>query len=160
MLSTSQERIAGAREVFLAHSLEPANFIVQEIESNLETGKIEEFPIGPEPTALLCVTDSTAVYLLQLARKAGMKVPEDVAIASFDTQNWFARPEYDITAVRLPADMMGEQAVKILAERIGGDARPIIHLKSKGKLIVRSSTDPKKKKSFPREMSYSIAGVV
>jgi len=73
------------------------------------------------------------------------------AIATFETRDLCGRPEYDLTAVRLPVEAMGRRAVEILVARLGGDSTPVLQLRSRGELVVRSSTDPLKKTQLAQD---------
>ena len=82
---------------------------------------------------------------IQAAREARIPIPEELVIATFETREQYGDPEYDLTAVRLPAAEMGKRAVEILVARLGGDTGPAQQVRLRGELVVRSSTDPLKK---------------
>ncbi|WP_159097644.1 MULTISPECIES: LacI family DNA-binding transcriptional regulator [unclassified Actinomyces] len=68
---------------------------------------------GP-PTAVVCANDALALGVYQALAALGLRVPEDVAIVSFDgTQmgQWFIPP---LTSFALPHEQMGRTAIDTL----------------------------------------------
>ena len=69
---------------------------------------IKHFVSGDQKaTAIVGLWDDLAIHFLALARDAGLRVPEDVAIVSFETRDKLDGLEYNITAVKMPVEQMG-----------------------------------------------------
>jgi LacI family transcriptional regulator len=69
---------------------------------------------GGRPAALICCNDRLALGAYQALREAGLEIPGDVAVASFDDSplaSWL-RPQ--LTSARLPHHRMGQTAVELL----------------------------------------------
>ncbi len=68
------------------------------------------------PTAVFASSDLLAVGLLRAARELGLRVPEDVAVVSFDgtKESPFAAPP--LTVVRQDIEAMAEKAVALLLD--------------------------------------------
>ncbi|MEV6055106.1 substrate-binding domain-containing protein [Streptomyces sp. NPDC052107] len=90
-------------------------------------------------TAVLCFGDREASLLLGAARRAGVRVPDDLAIISYD--NEFADvAEVPLTAVSPPKFRLGQLAAQALLQRMEcGDALPVHQLHLRPRLIVRRS---------------------
>jgi LacI family transcriptional regulator len=75
----------------------------------------------PAPTAIICANDDTAVGALFAAHRAGMDVPNDLSIASFDDTPVSALVWPPLTTVHQPIQEMSARAVQIIAAaRFGG----------------------------------------
>ncbi|AZN43901.1 GntR family transcriptional regulator [Paenibacillus albus] len=98
-------------------------------------------PEGKRPTALVCYNDELALRLLEVIRRAGLSVPQDVSIVGFD-DSWLATAtEVKLTTLAHPKLAMGEDAASMLFELIesGGDSVPQSRI-YKPELIIREST--------------------
>jgi LacI family transcriptional regulator len=98
------------------------------------------------PTALVVYTHFTAVKLLQHLWDQGIRVPDDLSVATFSN----AYPVEDcippLTTIALPTEEMGQAAANLLIEQIdkGQGTEPrVITLKEQ--LIERRSTAPLKR---------------
>ncbi len=76
----------------------------------------EEHP----PDAIVTCNDNIAVGAYRAIRELGLRIPGDVAVASFNDipAAQFLHPP--LTTVRLPSEEIGEAAVELLLERIAG----------------------------------------
>jgi alanine racemase len=72
---------------------------------------------GLRPTAVLAMSDVTAIGALHAARELGIRVPDDLSIVGFDDQEYIAS-ELDppLTTVRLPHREMGRLAIQLLLD--------------------------------------------
>ncbi|HEY4432492.1 MAG TPA: LacI family DNA-binding transcriptional regulator [Paenibacillus sp.] len=90
------------------------------------------------PEAFLIGSDPMAIAAGRALKEAGLKVPKDVAIIGIDDIEMAAYANPPLTTVKIYTEQMGQSAVKMLLERIGGREVPLkIVLPSK--LIIRSS---------------------
>ena len=93
----------------------------------------------PELTALFCYNDLVAVGALQACADLGLQVPEDLAIVGFDDIPMAAVVTPALTTCRVPRHELGDQAMKLLLDRIHGcteDCREFVLYPT---LIVRAS---------------------
>ncbi|MFJ3768766.1 GntR family transcriptional regulator [Streptomyces sp. NPDC090082] len=90
-------------------------------------------------TAALCFGDREAALMLGAARRAGLRVPGDLALISYD--NEFADvAETPLTAVSPPKYQLGRLAAQILLRRLAeGDAAPLHQVRLRPRLVVRAS---------------------
>ena len=75
-------------------------------------------------TALVCANDESAQGALSVAVERGMRVPEDVAIAGFDDLLSIYRVGPSLTTVNPDIPAQGETALRLLAQRLRGEAVP------------------------------------
>jgi LacI family transcriptional regulator len=82
---------------------------------------------GERPEAFVFANDQMAVGALHALERRGLKVPDDVVVTGFDgiPLSRLVRPA--LTTVRQPMLRMGERAVELLVERLGGarDGDPV-----------------------------------
>lgn len=77
---------------------------------------------GPLPTAFLIGSDPLSMGALHAFREAGLRVPEDLSIISFDDIEAAAYMTPPLTTVRIYTEEIGRQAVKTLLDRLLGRA--------------------------------------
>ena len=76
--------------------------------------------------AVFAASDLMAAGAITALRKAGLRVPDDVAVAGFDDSGLAATHEPPLTTMRQPWDQISEQMVSLLLEVIaGGTAKAI-----------------------------------
>lgn len=95
---------------------------------------------APRPTALLVINDWLAIGALRAVREKGLRVPEDISIASFDDTEMAAYLNPPLTSVRSNGHELGRQAASLLLERISKPDRPIRRVQIEAELIIRQST--------------------
>lgn len=115
------ERRAGFVGALAAHGLAPAfehpgDFTVE----GGEAAVAELLACTPRPTAVFAANDDSALGVISGLRAAGLRVPEDVAVAGFDDVPLARLLSPALTTVHAPVDEMGRAAIRRLAARIGG----------------------------------------
>ncbi len=94
------------------------------------------------PTALLAINDLLAIAALRAASDLGLRVPQDVSIASFDDIPFARYTVPRLTTVSGQPEQDGRGAVRLLLKRLQEPERPQEMVKSVWKLNVRESTGP------------------
>ncbi|MFF2910411.1 LacI family DNA-binding transcriptional regulator [Paenibacillus sp. NPDC057934] len=90
------------------------------------------------PEAFLIGSDPMAIAAGRALKEAGLKVPKDIALVGIDDIEMASYANPPLTTVKIYTEQMGQSAVKMLLERIGGREVPLkIVLPSK--LMIRSS---------------------
>jgi GntR family transcriptional regulator of arabinose operon len=94
------------------------------------------------PTALVCYNDGLAVSLLEVIRKLGITVPEELSIVGFDDSNLATATEVKLTTLTHPKTEMGVAAAEILINMIEGKTKEQASRQRifTPELIIRSST--------------------
>ena len=87
------------------------------------------------PTAVIAATDQLAFGVMDAARQAGVRVPEDLSVVGFDDIPGAAWSQPGLTTVRQPLFEKGEIAGRLLTE--GAAGREVI---LPVELVVRGST--------------------
>ncbi|MFH8338396.1 substrate-binding domain-containing protein [Streptomyces sp. AM6-12] len=90
-------------------------------------------------TAVLAHGDAEAIVLLQLAAQRGIRVPQDLAIISYDDEV-AALASVPLTAVAPPKRALGRKGIELLASRLRSDRPlPVHHLTLQPSLAIRAS---------------------
>ena len=80
---------------------------------------------GPDrPDALVTANDNMAVGAYRAVHEMGLRIPEDIAIASFNDISVAQFMNPPLTTVHLAAEEIGENAVELLLERMNGREIP------------------------------------
>ncbi len=87
--------------------------------------------------AVFAASDLMAAGALTTLRRAGLRVPEDVAVAGFDDSGLAERLEPPLTTMRQPWEQISEEMVTLLQQVVGGGMRKSITLPAE--LVVRAS---------------------
>nr|MBC8255507.1 substrate-binding domain-containing protein [Ardenticatenia bacterium] len=73
------------------------------------------------PTAMFCYNDMTAMGLMHAAGRAGLSVPEDLAVVGYDDILLASYLSPPLTTVSQPKVEMGQEAMRIALSLITGD---------------------------------------
>lgn len=89
--------------------------------------------------AVFVHADGHASRLVELALERGMRVPEDLAVVSYDDET-AALALVPLTAVSPPKREIGAHGLRLLMDRVAGRTGPALDIKVQPRLIVREST--------------------
>jgi LacI family transcriptional regulator len=92
------------------------------------------------PTAIFCCNDPTALFVLDVLRERGIRVPHDCSVVGYDDIFLASTASPPLTTVRVNRMMLAEQGVTHLLERISWPELPPRHTAIAGSLIPRHST--------------------
>ncbi|MEZ4664647.1 MAG: LacI family DNA-binding transcriptional regulator [Caldilineaceae bacterium] len=95
--------------------------------------------VSPLPTALFAANDMMALGAIETLRHAGLRVPEDMALAGYDNRDFsrFLAPQ--LTTVSLPTYQMGAKAAELLWQKIQGAIDNLEEVQICGQLHIRAS---------------------
>ena len=140
-------RLEGFKAALTKHNL-PVNddFILHTTHLGYDEGVIcaNNYLELPElPDGIFCANDYTAVSLIQVFRKANIKIPEQVAIVGFSNYPISKVIEPHLTTINDCAFQMGESSAKLLMRQME-DKDDLVNSETitiKTELIVRESTN-------------------
>jgi LacI family transcriptional regulator len=142
------QRLDGYRAALTAAGLpiDPALIAEGDFRSDSANDSAEALLCLPDPpTAIFTASDQQAMAVYEVARRRGLRVPDDLSVVGFDdipTTGWMSPP---LTTVRQPLIEMAVQAVRMLLATDPASARRRAELPTE--LVIRSSTAP------PRRLS-------
>ncbi|SFD76646.1 LacI family DNA-binding transcriptional regulator [Streptomyces aidingensis] len=139
-------RLAGCREVMAATA--GVTLTVRECEGRgggmregREAGEeLAAMPAGERPDGIFAASDHKAIGLMQSLLRAGLRVPDDIAIVGYDDSEFAENTTVPLSSVRQPALDMGRSAAELLIQRISDADAPVRQVTFDPELIVREST--------------------
>ncbi len=135
------DRWAGAVQAVEAAGLDPAVTLEETTVSlNADGGDAGTRSLvdrTDRPTSVFCVNDLVALGSLRTLRRAGLSVPDDVAVVGYDDVTFAAELATPLTSVRQPTHELGVRAADLLLR--GDDGEPE-HVVFQPTLVVRESS--------------------
>jgi LacI family transcriptional regulator len=143
--SNHRERFLGYRKALEKNSLRFDLSLVKSAEKPDQVG----IPLGYSAcrdllplkvSAIFCNESYGTIGVLKYAKDYGLRIPGDLALITYDDLEWSEIVDPPLTVVRQPAYEMGNQAARILLNRIENPDVRARKLTLESKLIIRSST--------------------
>ena len=82
------------------------------------TGASELLSADPAPTAILALSDSLAIGVIQAAKSRGRRIPDDLALVRIDDIEVAAHLDPPLTTVHLAAAEAGARAIEMLCKLV------------------------------------------
>ncbi|MGI4874100.1 MAG: LacI family DNA-binding transcriptional regulator [Janthinobacterium lividum] len=146
-LSILKNRHQGYHDALAAHGITPDPDLTVFCEQTQAGGatamrELLRRPAAQRPDALFSSNDLVAVGALQVAKKRGLRIPHDLAVAGFSNEVFTTLTEPTLTTVDQRCHQMGETAVQLLQKMLPGSKgkNPPRSIVLKPKLIVRESS--------------------
>ena len=144
---TMERRLNGIREAFASHNIRfeddhhliaTSGFGTEEAREAIAT-YFRSQPRGQYPTAILAGGDFMAMGAYEALQEMQLSVPGDVSIMSMDGFNLAEIHDLPLTAVHVPRDELGEEALRLLQLRMTRPDAPHRTVLLSGKVAVRGS---------------------
>ncbi|MHA7176219.1 LacI family DNA-binding transcriptional regulator [Arthrobacter sp. Sr24] len=103
-------------------------------------GTRELLALPEPPTAIFAGSDSTALGVLEEARRQGLRVPEDLSLVGFDGTSLTEQTLPRLTSVAQPLKEMGRAALRSVLRLANGETLDSAHVELATQLVVRDST--------------------
>ncbi len=94
--------------------------------------------------AVFFATNSLATAGLRRINEAGLKIPQDLALISFDENEAFDFFYAPVTYISQSLDTIGKEAVEVVVDRINGSRKAPVNKIVEAKLVVRESCGSRK----------------
>ncbi len=144
---SSTERLEGYRRALQAHHLAYREDYVQlaDFEAPPEMWVQPIFnllALSPRPTAVLASNDIVGAVALRTLQRAGLRVPQEIAVIGNDNQPFCTFLNPALTTVGVPIIEAGQKAIQLLLARLVEPNRPLERVLLPCSLIVRESSEP------------------
>jgi LacI family transcriptional regulator len=140
--TASRERLEGYHAAMAAHSLEALPGLVRECEWSLRSG-IEQtrklLALPQRPTAIVAASAELALGALAAARSHPLRLPEDLALASFDDTYFAPLLEPALTVVSYDTPAIGARSAQLLVAAIENEHAEYAELRADVRLVERRS---------------------
>lgn len=138
-LLTTAERSSGFRQTLIQHNVPYISYDDDLISPNL--AKIEKIiKDNPQIDSIFATTDFLAINALNIVKKLGKKVPEDIQIIGFDNIRYTELVTPSLTTVSQPIKEMGKMALETLVLMLDDKQPEEFHMVLDVNLVERNST--------------------
>lgn len=122
-ISTIKDRELGFRSALKSNGLRTNNKLIRTIDvKNIKTSVrevLQQIMLSPLSTdAIFSLNNNITVACLEYFNEVKLRIPEDVALISFDDIEMFRFSNPAITSVSQPVEAIGESAVKLLLNEL------------------------------------------
>lgn len=117
-------RVQGYREAHILGGVPVSPALIRSADSTASAGRqhaLDLLRLCPRPTAIFATNEPLAIGVLQAARRLGLRVPEDLAVAAADGTYLAATASPVLTTVAFPVAEMARLAVGMLLDRMKGN---------------------------------------
>jgi len=94
----------------------------------------------PRPEAFFAVNDLTAAQTMMIIKRHGLRIPEDIAVVGFTNSQIATLTDPGLTSVDQKGFEMGQEAARLLIDRIEKPRGPIQNKVITSELVIRGST--------------------
>lgn len=139
---SAQRRVEGYQATLQAHNLPLNPALLVEGDWEFEGGMAAMQTLlqqRPLPTAIFVANDTMSLGALDVVRSVGRRVPEEIAIVSYDNLSFSRLLRPKLTTVSLPAYQMGQQAAALLYQQLQGERADFDEVRICGRLYIRES---------------------
>jgi LacI family transcriptional regulator len=137
-------RATGYQEAMRAHALDDEINIVSTsyTQEGGYLGARQLLAQSRRPTAIFAGADIVAMGVLGALTEAGLTAPHDMSIAGYDNTTFAALGPISLTSVDQGGRQIGDNAARLLLDRIADRGSPSAHVKLTPKLVPRRTTAP------------------
>jgi len=144
-LHQARQRCAGARDALRAAGRDPGMLEIIEVPAFTVAGgrRAGEQLLARthRPSAVFCGNDLIALGVLQVMVRAGVPVPDELAIVGYDDIDFAAAAAVPLTSVRQPRQEIGRTAAKlVIAETNAPEHHEHQHITFTPELVIRESS--------------------
>ena len=148
--SDSVKRMAGHRDALTEVGIDSDSSLVVQGTGGAGGGQralLELLSLDDAPSAVFCYNDMTAIGLIDAARKAGLSLPQDLAIVGFDDIAFAQLANPPLTTIAQPVAQLGKEAMEMVLELLRSEdlnGASVSDVVVKGRLVVRESSGAKR----------------
>ncbi|HLH27171.1 MAG TPA: LacI family DNA-binding transcriptional regulator [Chloroflexota bacterium] len=149
-VSRSAARLAGFREAMAAAGCSDEAWVaaagdLDETAGEVGLAQLLALPPAQRPTAVFAANDLAALGVISAARRAGLRVPEELSVVGSDDVPAGRHACPAVTTIQVPVAEMGRLATELLVRQLRGETAgdaPPTRLVLPVTLVVRGSTAP------------------
>jgi len=142
-ISANNDRVMGYRDALLKNGISKHDALILGYDFGEENGYIQTqklLALPDRPTAIFALSNLISLGTLRALKEAGLTVPDDISIVSFDEQPYSAFLACPMTTVEQPREEIGKLAFDSLLNIIDKVlSTKAINLKLQPRLIYRES---------------------
>jgi len=143
--SAAIQRFEGYSQAMKNYSLNISEEFLWHSDLKMETGQSisQKFiQLKHRPTAIVCINDMTSLGFIDGIKKAGLRVPEDLSVISFDDIPIASLHDIQLTTISQHAEEMGKTAVALMLKQLSNPNAQPERIIMTPQLIDRKTTGP------------------
>lgn len=143
-LKNTQERRTGYRKALAKHRIPLDEKLIREGGIERETGyraMQQCLAEGVVPDAVFAFNDPVAIGAMEAIKRAGYRIPQDIAVAGFSESRSALLVDPPLTSVAQPLSELGATAARLLLEKIEHPETPPKRVILDAALNIRRSSD-------------------
>jgi LacI family transcriptional regulator len=146
---TIMERVGGFKRAFEGAGLVPDENLIRVVPNvyldrhelmHAETYELTKQLLALNVQAIICGNDLSAIGVFYCLREAGVRIPEDVRLITFDDALWLSMTSPQITVIAQPSEALGDFAARQLLKRIRGRREAYKIMRLDAEIIFRGSS--------------------
>lgn len=142
-LFNSKGRLDGYLDALRKHDMPIKESYI--LHSHYRSDKVEEYTryllnLPQRPDAVFAINDYAAIEMMHVLKKAGLRIPHDMAILGFNNENICRFVEPPLSSIDHPAHDIGVAAAEILINQIRHQDMRIEKRIVPSQLVIREST--------------------
>jgi LacI family transcriptional regulator len=140
--TSGDERLRGFLDAMQRNGLEAVPELVRECDWTIASGfrqAADLLALEPRPTAMITASGELGLGALVAARRAGVSIPDDLALACFDDLYFAPLLEPSLTAIGYDTPSIGQAGARLLLAAIGDERSPHSETRIDVELICRRS---------------------
>jgi len=141
--TSAQQRRSGYLKALQEAGIEPSDSYLREGNYTPASGyqaMNELLKVSPSPTAVFVASDVVALGAMQAIKRAGLRIPEDIAVVGFDDIPLAEYYDPPLTTLRLPAYGLGWAAGERLVRLVNAEGLDQENVLLESELITRQSS--------------------
>ena len=141
-LTMSINRIKGFTDAMYVKKIELSPHSIIHGDFSIESGLkcSEEILKNTQPDAIFCSCDNVAFGVIKYLKNAGIRIPNDIAVAGYTDEPFASLIEPTLTTIRQPIYDIGKMAAQLLFKQLRySNTKPEIQILPT-ELIIRNST--------------------
>ncbi len=122
-MEIAKNRYNGYKDALYQHGLKLDESLVKLCETREEAARItpEMLDMEDRPDAFFTVNDDTAIGVLYVVKKRGIKIPEEISICGFTNSTYSTTCDPQLSSVEQNGLLVGQEAAKILIGLVEGE---------------------------------------
>lgn len=140
---TCWRRLQGVRTTLREHEMDLPQTHVLKTNSSLADGNHavkKLLKMSPAPQAVICANNPIALGVMQALQDRGIRIPADIALVTFDTYPFSVYTEPQMTVVDINMYEMGQEAGRLVLQKIKHPKRQIQSFTTMPVLVQRGTT--------------------
>lgn len=117
--SPTDDRVRGFNQTLATHNLTAKSVeLGLHVSSNVKLMKIRQLLTNNKVDGIFCTDDLTALLVIQIAKKLGIKIPEQLKVIGYDGTKLIRQYMPELTTIVQPIADMADLAIDLLLQRI------------------------------------------